>query len=350
MTKMSSGQVTIHLGCEKTGTTSIQDFLVRNRAALADAGWRYSTLPDGSNHQALVAYTFADEPGSGLRASFAESQRDFVNFRRGVRDQLRSEIGTDHHLLISSEHFSSRVTTRSQLEELRHLFAGLGAEVRGVLYLRRQPDMLESSWSTMCKSGATRPLDVEREMHDDDRYDFPRLVQRWSDFLEGRLTVRVFREEWRDDSLALVRDFMGAVGVPWSSDVWAPPALHNRALSSLELEVLLCLNRLVEDTDDPRLRSLARAVAAGGIGSPTARAKHVLSDRERHSIWEHWRERNEGLRGVLDEESLDYLLREPQRTKPSPLTLASDVEESFTRLAHLVEAVWSDPLTSKVGE
>ena len=55
MTKPSRSAI-LHIGTEKTGTTTLQVMLAGKRPALADLGYRYASAPGDISHTALAAY------------------------------------------------------------------------------------------------------------------------------------------------------------------------------------------------------------------------------------------------------------------------------------------------------
>ena len=52
----------LHIGVEKTGTTSIQSFLAANRTALRAEGRLYPIVPGAVGHLGLVAFALDDDP------------------------------------------------------------------------------------------------------------------------------------------------------------------------------------------------------------------------------------------------------------------------------------------------
>ncbi|MGH6876239.1 MAG: hypothetical protein ACREHV_02550, partial [Rhizomicrobium sp.] len=58
----------LHIGTGKTGTTSIQHHLARNRRALLAQGYLYAMAPGSGNHHALSAFALEDEKIDAARS------------------------------------------------------------------------------------------------------------------------------------------------------------------------------------------------------------------------------------------------------------------------------------------
>ena len=108
----STGRVVVlHIGGEKTGSTTLQSTLGLNRAELAKRGILYSRTAGGTNHILLPLHATAGEGTEDLRAaSGLHRAATFTNFMARFPDVLRQEAEASgaHTLVYSSEHLSSR--------------------------------------------------------------------------------------------------------------------------------------------------------------------------------------------------------------------------------------------------
>lgn len=135
-------QLLIHIGMQKTGTSSLQAFLHQNTEALARAGFVYPRWQDPefpvvrgpSYHGHLAAYC------ADFQCSFARpSGRDVARFFAAIPDDDRTTI-------ISAEAFSRLRAP----ERARALFESF-RDIRIVLYLREQTRWMESIFNQMHK-------------------------------------------------------------------------------------------------------------------------------------------------------------------------------------------------------
>lgn len=188
-------RIYLHIGLNKTGTSSLQDFLHMNAAALREEGVHYpSAGRDGAAHHAL--------------SKWLKSPRGMeLGAQAPVVSQLLDEIGGADKVVLSSEDFHTH-GPRS-VEHLARLFAG--HEVRVVLYLREhvrylcswyqqnvQATHLSCAFDTFCYF-TRKPL--------------AKLVDQWvRPFGRDRVTVRLY-----DRGLLkggdIVQDFAEIVGL-----------------------------------------------------------------------------------------------------------------------------------------
>ena len=148
----------IHIGTEKTGTTSIQDFLHINRQALIQHGVAYLKSPGLTNHRKLPIFCMRDdrvddyviELGIVNKEARMRWKREFKKELHDELDCLSSKISS---VIISSEHFHSRLCYESEVRALKEMLQKHFSEIRIIVYLRRQDKLAVSSYSTYCKCG-----------------------------------------------------------------------------------------------------------------------------------------------------------------------------------------------------
>jgi hypothetical protein len=182
-----------HIGCEKTGTTSIQHFLAKNRNKLAEQGIAYPLLGHHKfaqlNLPASIDFRVKGNqpvdyyPGKNLDADHEWDV--FLNFCR------TTECAS---IVISAEHFSSRLN-KAGIEFIQAKLELLGAQFswKFVIFIRRQDWFLGSSYSTAIKAGSTQSFDEFFPIHlaARGRYDFDLLLSNWADvFSDENMLVK----------------------------------------------------------------------------------------------------------------------------------------------------------------
>ncbi|MEM6580780.1 MAG: hypothetical protein AAF699_05885 [Pseudomonadota bacterium] len=122
----------LHVGFHKTGSTSIQTYLFRNRKVLGRSGLLYPTT--GLEHSAHHRIAWAC--GTGRHAKKPELVNRYV-------EQLRKEASASsvENVIVSSEEFESSHEI-PYLESLTKEF-----DVKVVVYVRKQDHMLESAYN-----------------------------------------------------------------------------------------------------------------------------------------------------------------------------------------------------------
>lgn len=147
----------VHIGTEKTGTSSIQMFLYKNRKKLIRSGYHFLQSAGKTNNWALPAFFSADDRFNDLYRD--EGIKEIDQFKLNFFDQFERELRTVkkniHTVIISSEHFHSRIRTKEEMKDLRHFLSGYFDEVKIVCYLREQAATCASWYSTSMKSGGT---------------------------------------------------------------------------------------------------------------------------------------------------------------------------------------------------
>lgn len=148
----------VHIGTEKTGTTSIQKFLFQNRKKLKTAGFHFLQSAGSHNNRALPAYFVAEERFDDFYRDEGISTPEEKNeFRKQFLQNFEHEIATlpknVHTVVISSEHFHSRLRSREELDRVKEFFTAYFDETKIVCYLRDQVGTCSSYYSTGLKSG-----------------------------------------------------------------------------------------------------------------------------------------------------------------------------------------------------
>jgi len=249
--------VILHIGWHKTGSTSLQVFLWRNREKLAGTLGTY--YPDEglltcAHH--TVAWTFRKMSSSPWGPVPLIEGGGSTYVQRAV-ESARSRGCT--RIIFSSEAFCN-----ADLDTLRRLSDALGpvaTSVQVVAYIRRQDLFMESIYNMDVKWWGTRVR------ADFDEYlarkptgpDYAEVLGRWASvFGRGSIVVRPYSRdalEGRD----IRSDFCRAVGLD-SPDLDMAEPESNRSLGPRTLETMRVLNNL-DVTEDAHKAIEARFVA-----------------------------------------------------------------------------------------
>lgn len=204
----------LHIGTEKTGTTAIQEFLSLNRERLLDLGFFVPKSPSSSapNHRKLATAFFNENRTDDSFQHF--NIKDLKSWREEVLTEVRTELQeckTPIHV-ISSEHFSSRLTTRSEKAALYTFLNSIYDEIELVSYFRRQDQYAVSLYSTYLKSGGIEKR-ILPKYQNISRYGYYEMCRDWEKvFGIGSLQARVFdRNELVSGNI--VDDFCTVLGV-----------------------------------------------------------------------------------------------------------------------------------------
>lgn len=177
----------LHIGTEKTGTTSIQRFFGSNRRRLMRAGILYprSAADRYHNHTRLTAYAAEDGRYDDLRRALGvsnhpELERFRTSFRAALARETERRASGVHTIVFSNEHCHSRLVSKAEVSRLVELLRPLVSDIKIVVYLRRQDQMAVSLYSTHLKLGGTRSeIFPSRTTEASLYYNLEQLLNRW---------------------------------------------------------------------------------------------------------------------------------------------------------------------------
>ena len=249
-------KVILHIGCEKTGTTTLQRFMQLNRSLLQKRGICYPLSPGEANHTKLAVAAISETKLKTFLPLLFEvrTPKELENFRADLTAALKREANGSDTLILSSEHCSSTLVDESEIRRLRDMLSEIGRDIRVVVYLRRQDDFLASNYSTQIRLGAVHKLQFPAARHVIDRYDYRPLLERWNAIF-GDLIVRIYDRRRLVDG-DIISDFLDACGVARRPEFVVPPN-ENVALGRDQIEFLRRLNKylpLVRDGNILRSR------------------------------------------------------------------------------------------------
>ena len=337
----------LHVGTEKTATTTLQRLFDRERSALAAERVVYTRSAGVGNNWRLAVAAYDDDRFDDRSADAGvDSPESRRVFRASLVASLAAELATaraDHNvdtLLLSSEHFHSRLTGESEIRRLAELLSSLGVTRTSVLiYLRDPVSLAASLHSTMVKHGSTRraPTSPEPGTYYHVLCDHRASIERWQAVF-GNVTPRLFEP----DALvghSVVHDFADAIGSTTLAQ--AAPSTEaghngehlNRSLTTAEVEVLSVVNRLIPATvdgrPDPAHAALVAALERHSTG-PSYRLPPGLARRYRDA----YAESNEWVRQRFFPEREYLFAAEHPDHDPGPRP------PGYDGLANLIAEFW----------
>jgi hypothetical protein len=251
----------VHIGTEKTGTTTIQSFLHLNRKRLRDEqGVAYLGKPKVRNHHHLAQ--MCREDGVITREMGYADVSEVVAKRESMAAAMKREVDElpahVHTVILSSEYFQSRLSRRENVQNLQEILAPIFEDIQILCYLRRQDEVAVSRYSTKLRAGFANPdiltLGAQRAF-----YNYLSLVKRWARvFGWDAFECAVFDRSslYQGD---LLQDFGRRVGITHDSKSLVIPELMNESLSGAGQNFYCHANRFLMGSDGkrdnyPRLR------------------------------------------------------------------------------------------------
>lgn len=254
----------LHIGAPKTGSTSIEAFLLANEAALSERG---AALPRSTGRASAVGLTLYAQSvwrRSGQRkANGLADRRGFLDHRARLSDALIAEAAglrkTHDVMLFSTETLWALLRTKAEVARLGRLMREIADETRVIVYLRRQDRFALSLYATQARFGRVRPFQFP-SLWQDRMYRYAERLAQWAAvFGPDALQVRPFEPGQLKDG-DLLSDFAEQAGLG-PIERFARPDPANPAPRSAVVEFMRRMNALI-----PRFDGAGINAARGPIG------------------------------------------------------------------------------------
>lgn len=327
----------LHIGTEKTGTSTLQTFLSRNRERLNANGFHYPRFAGAINHTRLGAYAAADEVRDDLRIDIGVTDAEALAAFRSRLDAEAAEEVAAHPgrtFVFSNEHCSSRLTTPAEIARLRDFLARHFDEVTVTVYLRRQDMVAVSLYSTLLKFGGDRREILPDPSLRPDYWDYGSLLARWAQaFGRGAVVPCIFDRAGLAGG-SVVADFVERWGLGGGLE---PVANANESLQPAAQEVLRRLNTAFPGYVDGDLNRM-RGELGYRFGKLFAGRGLRPSRVEAEAFYRHFAEANEACRAewfpgrstLFDEDFSAY----PEEADPR--------EVSFEQTIGIMRELWRE--------
>lgn len=191
----------LHIGTEKTGTSVLQEWLYFNRRSLSRAGYFLCKSTESPNNRKLCAY-FQPRFDDYFRAHRISSDDDrkayFSGFIEAFRKELKSARRKHYAVILTSEHFSSRLHQRHSIEALASELRQHFDEIRVICYVREQSQLRRSLYSTALRGGEVQDLDsFARDISERDHfYNYERMLGDWAAvFGQNNLRLGIYEQQ-----------------------------------------------------------------------------------------------------------------------------------------------------------
>jgi hypothetical protein len=224
-------EIVLHIGAEKTGTTSIQEFLYVNRERFRAKGVFFPESVGVKNNTRLTLLAANDDRPIVLKALNNYSKfKSIEDFRHTIRNEFARELTAAINdrinepvtkLLFSGEHMHSQLQTQQELLRLKNLLPNT-CRVRVIFYVRRQDKAALSLHSTGLKANSSNskfsyPSNLPY------RFDYFRAYKLWSSvFGDDAVQVCIFDPK-KFSGTELLKDFCLSAGVAWCDNFEITP-------------------------------------------------------------------------------------------------------------------------------
>jgi len=282
----------LHIGTEKTATTTIQAFFHANRGKLLNHGFIYTKSAGITNNRLLSVAAYDLNRRDIITSSHqVNSQETMLACQRQIVSKLKKEIERvrkdSSSIIFSSEHFQSRLTRMTEIRRLKRILDNLGAtDVSVIVYLRRPADIACSLYSTAVKCGN---YSLQEPPPPGDRYfnnvcnHKNTLLKYAAIFGEEAVTPRLFaKSEFVNESI--IADISQLIGIP-EDDAYVKPGNRNESISLLGIKLLQRLNKsipvFVQNKPNPLRANLMSYVEKNFSDSKYVMPSRLYADYDR---------------------------------------------------------------------
>ena len=318
----------LHIGTEKTGSTTIQQSLFLNRKVLKSNGFNFIQSAGERNHIKLAMWATDDDKSSSYfefkniktKEERITHKEDFAN----IFDIEMKSLRQDETVVISSEHLHSRVNSVNEVSKLKFLLDSYFDEVQIICYVREQSAMCSSFYSTAIKGGGKVSLNdfTSRCVPSSLYYNYNEMLKVWeSVFGGGVITLKIFdRKAFKNGDL--LEDFYSLVDKRLFAQLESEEKMENTSLSLYGLFINRALNTVLPNFDHKGVFAPARQRLQRQVNEGFSGKCNMLIKSESDRIYDEFLESNNELaakyfigKSNLFERSLKYKTDEFELTE-----------------------------------
>jgi len=221
----------LHIGTEKAGSTSLQEWLHENSTKLAQEGIVYCSSLLRPNNLGIYLYGLGggfDDGFANLGLTSEEEKSSAVEkFRRDFLDEVASAKASGARLFfISNEHCHSRLKSAAPIRRIHDLLSPLFENIWIWCFLRPQIDMCVSFVSTLAAGGIriTRDLFTVFMRAEDYYFNYSKILSNWGNVFGSDNIIPIPFKRNKNT----VEYFLKTLSL--KSDNFSTPQRHNSAL------------------------------------------------------------------------------------------------------------------------
>lgn len=222
----------LHIGTDKTGTTSLQQFLTDNRTILEEkSDWVY---PDLSNQRVdNLSGLLLEREENAIRITTSHERKQFYI-------ELEKLLENKNIILSSEQFYIYWDETLKILGEIRDRFPNLLV----VIYFKRQDLYMESSWGECVKWGLDSDLHSfsEHEDHKNQSDYYGRVLELCKILKKEQLIIRPYERTEGVCDFDVVTDFLRILGLDKFKNEFVFGEEENKRLSRDCLELMRLCN------------------------------------------------------------------------------------------------------------
>ena len=250
MTKNKKPDLILHIGSEKTGSTSIQKFLRHNQKKLEEINFFVPQIFGDLNQELFPLLFYGDNKNDELliRKGFVDNNDSFIYYKKDLYKSFTRLINlkNNYSWIISSEFISSRLTEEKEIEKLSTELKKTFNKLKIILYIRDPLTFYISFISEQIKRGH----EINNEYFSDENFEkykhilnYKKLLKLWNNFFtEEQFEVRRFYGKNEKNDFNVIEDFKACLGIKNPKD-YKNDFFINDSLSDYALRCLSQINK-----------------------------------------------------------------------------------------------------------
>ena len=296
-------ELILHIGTQKTGTTSIQRFLGLNQELLKEQKFLMPKSLDIGNthHRWITSITLNAEKKDALLMNFGytskQEQLQIIKTKlKNFREECdKSELNSKW--IITSEHLQSELRTKEAIFKLKYILKESFGKIKIILYIRDPLATTISLWSTQLKYGSKlKSLPLPSHPSYEQVSNHKKTIQNWESVFsrENIIVVKFQKKDFINNDL--IQDFCHRSGISYS-EKFKLPKIANKSLSLLGMKSLGYINEYIPHftKSDNKEKSLkynkSRANISQYVANFTSKyPKYIPTKEELLTYREHYKE------------------------------------------------------------
>lgn len=223
---MNTRKLTLHIGTEKTGSTSIQKFIKTNQKLLSESGIKIPRTLGDEIHYKLQLMSNPDEfqddflRNLGLHQDMKKRKNTIAQWRKDFTNEINNSKA--RNWIISCETLHSRLTTRTEIDRLKDILEPLFEEINILVYLRNPVELMTSRANEYVKSGFILELPKPAEQKGFDIYNHELTIKTWRNRIgKGEFIPRLFDRSFLTNN-DIIDDFCSCCKIDRSKMIDVP--------------------------------------------------------------------------------------------------------------------------------